>query len=94
MSTPEPDRCPKCDRPENVKEVCKHCGYEYPEENSPDLRWYEIALIVGVVSFATYAILTFGYWMVGGDWGKPDPTLVEVLESQWQWIKELCGRIV
>ncbi|MFA5307416.1 MAG: hypothetical protein WC365_08265 [Candidatus Babeliales bacterium] len=24
--------CPKCHKKENIKSVCRECGYEYPEE--------------------------------------------------------------
>ena len=70
----EPDRCPKCDRIENIKEVCAHCGYEYKEE---PMTWFErilgfamliVGLIVAVIGFAValkWIIFPVFEWIFG-----------------------------
>lgn len=45
----EPARCPHCKNLETIKEICWHCGYEYPEDDSNfpvSLGWL-ILLFVG-----------------------------------------------
>ncbi len=47
------DHCPNCGHVENKIEVCKHCKYEYPEE---DMSVFEVlGMIIG--SFLSIAVL-------------------------------------
>lgn len=50
----EPSRCPGCDRHENTKTICRHCGYEYSGRS----EWREAAWIAGFVLGA----LIFAWW--------------------------------
>lgn len=81
----EPSRCPKCDKKENIVEVCKHCGYEYEEES---LTGWDI--LIGI--FVAWVILTIGYWIlqsVDYPYGTEPKALWEVLKSQWRAITSL-----
>lgn len=42
----EPDRCPSCGKLENVKSVCKHCNYEYKEDDKPS----KLGAVLGVLA--------------------------------------------
>lgn len=92
MSTPmpmivpvvtSPPRCPGCQKVENVKRVCAHCGYEYTEEGGV-LK--EVLIIGGIVVIAILFVswLTFTCF----DWFDGTP-LREVLHEQWEWVKGL-----
>ena len=85
----EPDRCPKCNKLEDIKSVCRNCGYEYTcdDESSSNV-------------FIVIAFLVFMVWIVGTMYAwiftnKPYPaeygdhqTLLGVLQFQWSWIYE------
>lgn len=91
MSEPEPARCPKCERLESIKRLCRHCGYEYPESSAPWPRW-KVALTTLLVVATIWFILTAIYWLVqsgnGYVWGRPK-SLIEIIVAQWKWIGEL-----
>jgi uncharacterized protein (DUF983 family) len=85
------DHCPGCGKGENIVEVCKHCGYEYKDEDDAPWTWKDYAglwtILVGVLVFA-WAVVTCVYWM-----DNRNTTLVGVIQSQGQWFVELKGRI-
>jgi hypothetical protein len=81
------ERCPKCNRIENKKIVCAECGYEYNKDGS------DVPVIISgfLVSFIfIWVISTLLAWAFGSDY----KTLVGMLKEQWQWFKDLIGRIV
>ncbi len=49
----EETKCPNCGKKENKKEVCKHCGYDYPEGNDVGTAtiFFVFFLIVSVLNF-------------------------------------------
>lgn len=55
----EVKKCPKCKKGEDIKEVCKHCGYVYKEsKESYPLWWLCILIDVGILFGACF--LFFG----------------------------------
>jgi hypothetical protein len=56
----QPDKCPKCNKDEEIKEVCAHCGYEYPEKKSSTI----LAIIL-----LLFAIGTLILFLMFIDWG-------------------------
>lgn len=84
MRSSEPDRCPNCNKEEYTKTLCKHCNYEYEEEDEP--TWTKVALIV-LPSF--WALATIIFWFV--DQGKygDKRTLVEIIISQFEFVADL-----
>jgi len=77
----EPDLCPKCEKPENVIRVCKHCGYEYPVEKG---YWYDLPLMIFIIIVcmiaATWILFTIFTWLLD------DAGLSDILKGQWDWI--------
>lgn len=51
-----PATCPSCGKTEDIKEVCRHCNYEYPPE--PNDPWYKIIYIIFIV-LAIIALIIF-----------------------------------
>lgn len=87
-SNSAPSTCPSCNKQEDKKEVCRHCGYEYKDEISgiKTLIFWAILLII------VHLFFTVGFWLMqaGGpeelDEGK---TLMQVFQAQGQWFKNL-----
>lgn len=80
----EPDKCPSCGKNEDVKIVCKHCGFEYEETKN---TWRETLSIVVFCAVAVWLFFTLMAWFATRD------TLVEILVSQFEWITKLFKRI-
>lgn len=81
----EPERCPKCHRVENIKEVCAECGYEYEQGDQSDsfmsIVFTTLAMIVAM-AIAFWFGVTLMRWLSG-------TPLFRVLETQWQWLTSL-----
>jgi hypothetical protein len=77
----EPDRCPKCNEIENKKVVCRHCGYEYKDDD--DFSFWDWVGIIAIVSIGLYTLVTILCWFMSGD------TLLKLLKSQWEWLSSL-----
>lgn len=78
----EPDKCPKCNREEDVVEVCRHCGHEY--EYVDDTRWYHV---VGVLLMFLFALVVFLFVAVTiVDWLMGHETLWEVFTGKIGWL--------
>lgn len=87
-SSDEPDRCPKCGKEEDIKQVCKHCGYEY-EETDNDLSGWSI--VFGTLSFIGIGIwlaITIYVWIAESGASNPS-TLIDVLVSQYDFVSRL-----
>ena len=56
-SQPEPKKCPQCDKPEDIKKVCRHCSYEYKETDSFDMVYVMVATI-SFIALLTYMMVT------------------------------------
>jgi hypothetical protein len=39
ISPEEPEKCPECQKEEDIKEVCRHCGYEYLDYSDIEFSW-------------------------------------------------------
>lgn len=76
----DPDRCPKCNNVENIKEVCANCGYEYKNNGASSLL-YGIIYIVSVV-FAVWFLITLADWLIAGN-----ESLLETIQGQWKFLK-------
>lgn len=81
------EQCPKCHADKETKEVCTHCGYEYPEEPwTITDTFYLFVLIISIL----VAIVIFG-WIVFTllEWLIDEKPLLEVLGKQWEWVKRI-----
>ena|SRR3990167_3531748 len=86
----EPSKCPKCKGPENIKNVCRGCGYEYEYEESEDSVWLEIVLMV----VAAIAIILLGAWAMKiiSDWLSQygvKQSLFELIKNDLEFIRTL-----
>lgn len=79
----EPERCPKCGKTEDRREVCGHCGYEYPE--SDGLKWWEVILLVLIFISVMVLLFSFAIWAM--DYSN-EQSFVEFL---WDGIKSFFG---
>ena len=43
----QPCKCPNCQKDEEIKQVCAHCGHEYEEEESGS-GWEALKLILSI----------------------------------------------
>ncbi len=84
MRSSEPSRCPECGKPEDIKQVCRHCGHEYSEEGVSG--WWVLWLILGTVA-ALWLLSTVVYWLL--EQGFSNPTLLEVLKEQGEFFRGL-----
>lgn len=81
----ETPKCPKCKRNEDIKEVCRHCGYEYKHEPT---NWYEKIIIAIVTILILWAIITVSLWLMGNLIGD-NKTLWEQIKLEWEWLQSL-----
>ncbi len=79
---PEPSRCPECERIENIKRTCRHCGYEY--KNAPTSGW-EILVVVLILVFSILTIWTLAGWFMESD----TKSLLDVINDQCAWVLHL-----
>ena len=77
-------RCPECGKPEDIKQVCKHCGHEYRDEESSG--WWVLWLILGTIA-TLWLLFTVGDWLIEQGFGKP--TLLDVLKAQGAFFRGL-----
>lgn len=75
----EPNLCPSCRNVEAIKETCRHCGFEYETE----LSIKALILIIISILILIWFFLTIFAWLSSFS----NETLLEVLQSQWEWIK-------
>ena len=84
-SSEENERCPKCGKPEEIVEVCKHCGheYEYEEDIGIIAKIISIAILIFVLIFIAWFLLTLLFWLVEGG------SLEEILRGQWEYLSRM-----
>lgn len=83
----DPDKCPKCSKEEDVVQVCKHCRYEYPEEECN--AWaiaLGIAILILILAISSWVVSIIGTWFLESSSGT---TLVEVIKNHWEWLTNL-----
>lgn len=83
IDTSEPDTCPKCGKEEDIKQVCGHCGYVYPEDDESSNWWVPIAVIIFII-LVFWVLWTLVQWF-----GGFEDSLWEVLKMQWRWVSRL-----
>ena len=77
------ESCPGCGKDEDIKQVCRHCGYEYKNEWSQLSLVEKIVAILGVI-IILWLIFTIVTWLFFAD-----DSLFEIIKSQYEHIKEL-----
>jgi len=87
----DPDHCPKCKKIEDTVLLCRHCGYEYPEEEG--ITWKEgifiiVALVLGVLVFM-FVVNIIAEWFM-----HDNITLVQEAKEQVQFLISLFNRII
>jgi uncharacterized protein (DUF983 family) len=82
----ESNKCPKCKHEENVKSVCRSCGYEYTEYTESDsVSKSEWVIFIITVIGGIWIALILMEWL----FGFHNDSLVEILISQWRWLQNL-----
>lgn len=87
----EPSRCPKCGREEDIKETCRHCGYEYEEESGGGFQAFLLVCLI------TYVVITLLYWgiqVASPPFREESKTLLEVIVSQYEFVVTLFKNII
>jgi len=81
-------KCPKCKREEDIKRECRHCGYEYKED---EMTFLDGLFAFLFLCFCAWIFLTVIIWMVQSGDTPPygGKTLLEMFKSQGEWIKGL-----
>ena len=83
-------RCPSCEKPEDIKEVCNHCGHEYKQEENKSsiIDFMFNALIVIIVFFILGNVV---FWLLNNTINGDDITLVEQFIKSFKtlWILRL-----
>ena len=82
LSAPEPEKCPHCKRNLEIKTVCRECGGEIEEDES-SLGALDVVVIILILVFILWVLITLVMWLFPMGY---DPTLLEVLKEQWEWI--------
>lgn len=78
-----PSLCPKCHKDEDIKEVCKHCGYEYQEEKTSG---GVIFFCICIICLFLWAIGTIFNW-IAFNWNQE--SLFEIIGNQFKYITSL-----
>lgn len=81
----EEPKCPNCGKNENIIQVCKHCGYEYDEENA---KWWEFLLATIVIVIIT-VIFIFSVWTIMdwlSDFDNKHLSLFECFKNNIKWL--------
>jgi NADH:ubiquinone oxidoreductase subunit C len=82
----EDDKCPHCGKTENIKQVCRHCGYEYPEDENS--FWFNFIATFCVI-YLFYSAITVIVWLMNLQFENDHQTLTDVLRWQWNFIHQL-----
>jgi hypothetical protein len=81
-----PSTCPECGKVEDIKRVCRHCGYEYKDCDPTTFRdWLGVFVVVVVI----WAGITVLIWLLQTGTERYPATLVRCFECQWEFIKSL-----
>lgn len=83
-SSPPPE-CPECHRPEDIKEVCRNCGYEYSEGEGMAL-WKILLMLIFIVILVLWFLITLSDFVFTN---YEHYTLSQIIGSQWQWLSSL-----
>ena len=87
----EPDKCPKCRQEEYKIEVCKHCGYIYPQNG---FRWYHHVFYVSVIAGIILLVLAVAVFFIAcvDTWAQGHLSLVEsIAKIAKAWWKVLSN---
>jgi len=87
----KPAECPHCHKPEDIKQVCRSCGYEYPEENKKN-DWKETLISVFVLLCIVFILFTLLNWLLPSPFDE-HITLVQCFANSFKWLFNLFGRI-
>jgi len=89
-SEKEPEKCPSCKKIEDIKTVCRNCGYEYTDDD--DDEYSSIFMIIAFFIFMVWIAGTMYAWIFTN---KPYPaeygdhqTLLGAFQFQWSWVYE------
>ena len=88
ISPSSSDNCPKCKNEENIIQVCKHCGYVYPEDGGSWLDWLFCLLIVIFIIIIINYIGVLGYWIFqdkSTQYGFGPETLEKVIRNNFHF---------
>lgn len=79
----ETSKCPNCKKDEDIKikQVCRNCGYEYPDTPT----WRDIILSILFFGGLAWIVLTVLAWL----FIYHNESLLKIITSQYIWLKEL-----
>ena len=83
-SNSESLKCPECGKEEDIKQVCKHCGYEYPEEE--ETNGCMTALVVMLI---IWLVITIIWWIADNNSLGEKRSLWETIKAQYHFITSL-----
>ncbi len=90
----ESEKCPKCHKEENIQQVCKHCGYVYPEEEYENpFSWWQWIIIVLLLIILIDILCVIFYWLFQDIHGYKVETLFEVFKNNWEGISDFFGKL-
>ena len=82
------ERCPDCGWPMSGRYCTQSfCGYVRERTEIPD--WLENTFYVLLVVFIIYVFVTVLYWFIAQCESCDQPSLLEVVKSQWEWLKRV-----
>ena len=84
-SSSEEEVCPSCGKPEDIKMVCNHCGYEYKPESSRVPTWLFVLLMI--LSIVIGAILLISGMLILFNWIDGTPLTKAIFNYYNDFIK-------
>jgi uncharacterized protein (DUF983 family) len=71
-----PPTCPSCGKDESIKKLCRHCGYEYSENDS------SLVVVVSIIGAVLIIMMLSGFvlWLDNGG----SQTILEILKTYAQ----------
>lgn len=84
IPTAQQNKCPNCGKEEDTVFVCRHCGYEYQDDQG-DLLF--ILVIVIILSVCVWVGVTIVVWVL--DYTPQGKTLLDLLKDQVNFLKRL-----
>ena len=85
-------KCPECGKSEKIIEVCKHCGYEY-EQDEEEYSWTKIILITIGILIVVWLLASIMAWAVDQDLNTTDKTFIEYVKDQGIYLKSLSKKL-
>lgn len=77
-----PQTCPSCGNLESKKTICRHCDYEYRND---EITFMGVVSFIALIIAVLWIIITMFAWLMDFD----HRSLVEILLAEWKWLSKL-----